>query len=274
MIFRGYIDESYNAKELKLFTLSCLMATGKDWAEMERAWKLQLTVKNKQLKREGRPLISRYHATDCNGRHKEFAGWTRDERDDFVLKLFHIFKRIPLNATAYDIDLDDLVEVFPEWGGDKLEAGYYALTKFVMFTIGADFDKWGNGHAHMRGKPVKVTLIHDRTANGKYDPTILKSFNEQIADPDSECAKYFTTIAPMAWGDCIPLQPADLVAFEIFKDLQGQAKARERRRSFSALIDMETFGIHTKSFTKEVLVLMREDLEKRGVIGPLAFNLK
>ena len=251
------------------------MATGKDWAEMERAWKLHLRAKNRQLHREGRKQISRYHATDCNGRHKEFEGWTKEERDEFVLGLFGIFKRIPLNATAYDIDLDDLCEVFPEWGKDKLEAGYYALTKFVMYTIGADFDKWGGGgHAHMRGKPVRVTLFHDRTANGKYDPTILKSFNEQVGDVNSECAKYFTTIAPLAWQDCIALQPADLVAFEIFRDTRDRAEAKTRRKSFSALIDMETFGIHTKSFTKEVLILMREDLEKRCVIGPLAFNLK
>jgi hypothetical protein len=273
-MFRGYMDESYNAQELKFFTLSCLMATGKDWAEMERVWRLQLTTKNKQLAKEGRRPISRYHATDCNGRRKEFAGWTKEERDEFVIKLFCIFRRVPLNATAYDVNLDDLVEVFPEWGTDKLEAAYYALTKFVMYTIGDDFDKWGRGHAHIRGKPVRVTLFHDRTANGRYDSTILRAFNQQIHAANSDCAKYFTTIAPKAWQDCIALQPADLVAFEIFKDMQARADARKRRQSFSALIDMAAFGIHTKSFTRETLTLMRQDLERRGIIGELAFNLR
>jgi hypothetical protein len=45
--FRGYIDESYNPH---VFTLSCLISTGKIWSEFSRAWKLMLDSTNRKLK--------------------------------------------------------------------------------------------------------------------------------------------------------------------------------------------------------------------------------
>jgi hypothetical protein len=272
VVFRGYMDESCD-KGQKLFAFSCLMATGKDWSEMERSWKLHLTAKNKQLKKAGRPTISRYRATDCNGYFGEFSGWEPEEQIEFVKGLFSTFKRKGkrnggVHAVGYDINIDELCEVFPEWCKDRLEAAYYVLTKFVMMTIGEDFTRMG------KDVPAKLTLFHDRTANGKYDPTILRAFNEQILDKDFDYARYFTTIAPLAWQDCVALQPADLVAFEVLKDTQARLDARKRRKSYTALLDLEEFGIHTRSFTKEVLVLMRQEMEQRRPIEALGFNLK
>ena len=48
VIFRGYMDESYGADQ-NIFAWSCLIATGSDWFEMERQWKLHLRAKNKAL---------------------------------------------------------------------------------------------------------------------------------------------------------------------------------------------------------------------------------
>ena len=90
VFFKGYIDESYDQKQ-KLFTLSCISGKGSAFLEMGRMWKLRLHAKNKQLAREGRKQISRYHATDCNARYGEFHGWEKEERNEFVLKLFEIF---------------------------------------------------------------------------------------------------------------------------------------------------------------------------------------
>ena len=71
---------------------------------------------------------------------------------------------------AFDVDLDELCEVFPEWGDDRIKTAHAILTRFVMFRIGEDFDRFNHGH---RGKQ-RITLFHDRTeGNGKYDPTIL-----------------------------------------------------------------------------------------------------
>lgn len=246
VIFKGYIDESYD-KYQRLFTLSCMIGRGKDFYEMERLWKMRLKAKNKQLEKDGRRVLSRYHATDCNARGGEFHGWEREERDEFVLKLFQVFKRIPLHCIAIDMDLDVVCKAFPEYSGDRLKLAYMLLTDFLLFSIGEDFIRFA-------GAPIgnhKVTLFHDRTANGKYDPTILRQFNNTLATPGFRHAELFTSITSLRWQDCMLLQPADLVAFEALRQAQHFHDQKESRKSFDALVSFDTFGIHLQSFRDE-----------------------
>jgi hypothetical protein len=255
LMFRGYIDESYDSKQ-NVFAWSCLTARGKDWREIERKWKLHLAAKNKALKKEGRTLISRYHASDCSGRRGEFEGWSHDERDAFVLGLFGIFKQVPTFTVAYDWQLEHVWEVFPEWKHRGLEAAYHFLTVFMMITIGKDYKRFlGRGWA--------MTLFHDRTAgNGEYDPAILRAFNQMMNDPTFSYKENFTTIAPLSWEQCIALQPADLVAFEWMKQAEARLESRTPRKSLTALLNMEMYGIHSKTVGKPALEALRQVIEK------------
>lgn len=257
VLFTGYMDESYDGAKQNLFVFSCLVARGKVWAELARSWKLQIDAVNRRLVKAGRPLISRYHASECSGRRGDFKGWSLDERDAFVRGLFGVVKRSQgMHAVAYTIELDDLCEVFPEWAEDRLKAAYGLLPRFVMYTVGDDLHNLG------QGIPAKVTLFHDRTGgDGKYDPTILRAFNTQMNGSGFRYKDSFTTIAPLSWQDCVPLQPADLVAFESFKEAEAKLEARKQRKSFQALIEMDAFGIHVKSFNKEILQELRARME-------------
>jgi hypothetical protein len=252
VVFRGYIDESYGA-DLNIFALSCILARGKEWDEFERKWKLHLAAKNRELKKAGRPLISRYHASDCSGRRKEFKGWSRDERDAFVCGLFQIFRQITTFTVTYDARIDDVCAVFPEYAKDRLEAAYFWLTTFILIQIGKDL----NG-TPKNGSTIRFTLFHDRTAGkGKYDPTILAAFNRLKNDQTFTHREKFTTIAPLGWEHSIALQPADLVAFECYKQAEARLETRASRRSFEALLNMRTFGIHSKTINLDSLKALR-----------------
>ncbi len=253
VVFRGYIDESYDGQR-KLFSLSCLVASGEDWERMESAWRFELDAVNEKLRREGRPEIWRYHAADCSSRRGEFEGWSHAERDCFVLRLFEIFKRIPVHAVGYDLDLDYLCEVFPEWADDRLGAGYNLLTTWLLYTIGDDFE------SHALDKPINIALVHDRTSG--HDATILRAFQRLVLDSAFPYRSYFTTISAWSWHHCIALQPADLVAFEVFKDAERRRAARDPRKSFDALLNLESFGIHTKTVTKPLLLELRKRMEQ------------
>jgi hypothetical protein len=259
VLIRGYIDESYDGQQ-NIFAMSCVLAQGKHWLEIERQWKLQLRAKNKELKRAGRPTISRYHAAACHSRKAEFEGWSQEERNAFVLKLFGVLKRMRggTHTVGYDVSLDDLCEVFPEWATDRLGAGYNFLTRFIIYAIGDDH------HKLAPGAEAKITLFHDRTSG--YDGLILNAFNRFILDDNFEHAHYFTTIAPLSWQHCIALQPADLVAFEIFKDAERRKKAREQRKAFRALLDMPSFGVHTVTLTKETMQAIRQQWEANKLV--------
>jgi hypothetical protein len=108
MLFKAYIDESYNNK---LFTLSCLMSDR--WAFIESKWKRCLREKNESLRKQGRPQISRYHAADCSSRKGDFKGWTVEEQIEFTTRLIGIFNRNFVNVIAYSMPLDEFVRVFP-----------------------------------------------------------------------------------------------------------------------------------------------------------------
>jgi hypothetical protein len=256
VLFKGYIDESYD-KHQRLFTLSCMLGKGSAFLEMERMWKLRLNAKNKQLKKAGRKTLSRYHAADCNARVKEFDGWDKEERDEFVLKLFQVFKQIPLHSIAIDTDLEILCKVFPEYSGDRLKLAYMLLTDFLMLSIGEDIAKFTRGLGNH-----KVTLFHDRTA--KYDPTILRQFNRTLAAPGFPYSDLFTSITSLTWQDCILLQPGDLVAFEALRQAQHYHENKDSRKSFDALVSLDAFGIHLRSFRNEdAVVSLRRAAENR-----------
>jgi hypothetical protein len=249
------MDESYD-NDANVFALSCLISTGKDWLELERQWKLHLSAVNKKLKKEGRSLISRYHASKCSGCKGEFKGWTKDERDAFVLGLFGIFKRVEMHTVALSVELNDICEVFPEWSDDRIKTAYFWLTRFLMCIIADDFRKMPTS------KQRAVTMFHDRTAfDGKYDATILNAFNAQLSRWSA--SSYFTTIAPLRWEHCLPLQPADLVAFEVFKEAQARKESRDHRKSFKALLSLPTFGIHVKSLNKAVILEFRKLVDRK-----------
>ncbi len=235
------------------------MARGKDWDEMERRWKHHIKAKNKLLEKHGRKTISRYHASDCSGCRGEFKGWSRDERDEFVLQLFGAFELFPSHTVAIEMQLNELCDVFPEWASDRLKAAYHVLTQLLMHHIVGDFTR------EAPGGYAKVTLFHDRTGgDGKHDPTILRAFNQMLTYKNFDGKEYFTKIASLTWQDSVALQPADLVAFECFKQAEARLEARAARKSFTALLDMKTFGIHSMGFRKDAMIEWRRKIEDRG----------
>ena len=83
-----------------------------------------------------------------------------------------------------------------------MRAAYGVATQAIVELLAKDFYNLSGGR-----NDTRITLFHDRTANGKYDPVILKTFNDIVLGPWFEFKHYFTTIAPISWEHCIALQP-------------------------------------------------------------------
>jgi hypothetical protein len=156
------------------------------------------------------------------------------------------------------VNLDDLCEVFPELAADRLRAAYFIMTQALVYSLGEDY------FGMSQGWPAKITLFHDRTANGKYDSTILQAFNKTVLESSFPYKAYFTTIEPLPWEDCVALQPADLLAFEAFKESEGREEDRQMRKSLGALMKMEDFGIHSRRFPKAGMQELRKEMERYG----------
>jgi hypothetical protein len=230
MVLTGYIDEGFNDE---WFTLSCLVGWGSQWTWIELAFQNLLDKTNAALRTQGRPTISRYHATDCSNLKKEFRGWSRDEQIALTKGIVNIVRNHPLFVVSYSINLKELVEEIPETKPNPQGFAYVLLLYHLMVEIGNLLLN------QPRYAKDRIALVHER---GSHDSALLEAFNQMKNDKTFQYRDRFTTIASMGWEDCIPLQLADLLAYENFKEAERSSGQRPRRKSLTSLLDLTNFG--------------------------------
>jgi hypothetical protein len=130
--------------------------------------------------------------------------------------------------------------------GDPLPLCYRESLKFVMLEMVAQLK---DAKSKLRQiKPLKYVLFHERCS---YDFAYLEGFNQMMNDPTFDCKELFSTIAPLGWEDCIALQPADVIAYEAFKDVLRKFNHKDRRPSLECLLQSGTFGGRAKQMTSK-----------------------
>ena len=247
-LVRGYIDESYDGKKIpEFFTLSCSLAHGGEWEFIEAAWLWIIREKNRELVANGRNPISRYHAVDCFNRNNEFKGWSQEERNRFGVSLLEVFRHFPTAHVSLTISAKDVCDVWPENGDNPLHFAYNILLRLMMLEIGR--------FQNVLKISGKIALIYERC---DYGEALLRGFNRMMDDPTFPYSHVYSTLAPMGWEDCVPLQPADLVAYEFFRDAKRLAKSGGINRSLAALGEMPNFHGMAKLVPKSALVKVRE----------------
>lgn len=231
VLLKGYIDESIS-KDQRVFTLSALVGIGEQWDALSKDWTKMLVDTNVWLVAKGRKPINRYHATECNARHNEFEGWDFHEQIELTKTMLAIVKSYALKTISYSIDLKSLALAIP--GKDLVGSAYAISTLFLVYDLGVWLSVKG------ASSDTRLTLIHDWC---DYDGEILARFKALTSDPSFKHGGYFTTCAPMKWQDCIPLQPADLMAYENMKDVERRLDDRKRRKTFDLIVEEGNTGI-------------------------------
>jgi hypothetical protein len=224
-VLHGYIDDSGDGN---LLILSCLQAEIGMWTWIELDWLGMLQAVNAKLREKGRRELSRYHAADCNGLFNEFEGWTKYEQIELTKTMLGIFKRHAFHINAYSIDLKQLQKEIPETRPNPRGFAYVFLLYFLMLEM-CDFTL-------RKHKDAIMGLTHDHC---DYDAALLEAFNQMLDDPHFKCRNRFTALAPSRWEHCIPLQPADLLAYENFKETirRKEMSKRKRRTTLRLLLD-------------------------------------
>lgn len=229
----GHIDESGSDKT-RLFTLSCILTSDLNWGDIEADWLEVLSEVNSALEREGRKKLSRYHSTYCANYADEFEGWNPEERIDFLQGLLAVFEHHNTAIISYTVNLRDISETMPDIRGKAKEIAYIWFLQKIMVWIGNRIldDKKYDGE--------NVVLIHDRTP--RYDCVLLDAFNAMKDDESFKHRKRFVSLAPMGWEDCVPLQPADFIAFESFKIIERKHADKPRHKVMDLLLDLKSIG--------------------------------
>lgn len=250
----GYMDESGDSQE-DLFSLSVIVAVGFVWLSIEERWKAVLEKKNAGLLAAGRKLISRYHASNCSSRVGEFEGWSVPEQVEFSKELISILNSETIESYGYTLSLKRLKAEVPEVSKNPEGFARILLLQMLMNEIGE--------RRLARQKDVLVSLIHDRS---DYDGVMSDAFNDMLQDEKFKFRNRFTTIASQSWRQCIALQPADLIAYENFKESERHMRnlARERRKSLTAILDEGPglFGGSVGGWTQATYEEVRRQLDR------------
>jgi len=81
------------------------------------------------------------------------------------------------------------------------------------------------------------------------------------ADRHFKYSLVFTTLAPMGWEECPPLQAADLLAYENFKEHERRTASRKRRKTLDGLLDdNSSFAGRSRAFDKKGVAALRQYL--------------
>jgi hypothetical protein len=106
----------------------------------------------------------------------------------------------------------------------------------------------------------RITFFHDR---GELFSAAYDAFIDVKENPDdrySKCREYFVTFAPMGWENCTPLQPADMIAYDMFKLLDAQLHTSHEsvRRSLQKLVGNEVPLVAGYTKMEELLTIYDE----------------
>ncbi len=237
MILRGFIDESYDQK---IFVLSALVAVGTEWRWLSRDWLACIDKRNKLLLAQGRNPITRFHAAECNSQDNEYEGWSREEQKEFMSELIKVLGKSELHSIAWALDIEDFDKVFPDvrraQKPDFYSQLYGIMTKFMVYRLAPPF---------VAADPsIRITLVHDRCT---YDGAIADAFRKAVEDPGFKERGCYTSITPASSVDVIPLQMADLLSHENFKETKrryksGKKELSKRRTSLKVLIKQGNIG--------------------------------
>ncbi len=244
----AYLDESYNNRT---FCVGGWILLEKAWTSLENKWRQRVELERRNSIKKGFPPISRYHASDCSSLLVEFdrsKGWDNERQKRFSKKLLGIIAEHRPHGVVIGGSIDLFQQHFPEDKKRWRQAMYYVSISLVMNELN-EIRK-----AHYSSE--RITISYD---SGKLSPMASRAFCSLKNDGPingEDIAQHFVTMAPLRWQDCLLLQPADLLAFEGMKRIDGHLRGNSAiRKSFAALLGKKVdigVAVFTDAYLREI----------------------
>ena len=260
-VFRFFCDESYDSDPQKgsgmmfydpnskastyipkTFIVGGFFSNERNWGDIETRWKAE-------NKRAG---VTRYHAVYVNARSDEFTGWTKDQQIEYSKNLTQILldQGRDLHALSCAMWASDYYRIINEYGRRKMGKPYLACFNSCVALIAQEME--------IRGFPPndKFAVILDRN---EHENEAVESFYKMKDSPNWGYGHRLATCAPGATGDFVPLECADLIAYESFRLLHDRANPDTVRKALKTMFNRNGFlghALDSVAFNK-----MKSDLE-------------
>jgi hypothetical protein len=205
-VLKIYMDESGVHDGSPAVTVAAYVARPSVWQDFTKEWN-----------RTKRP-IEVFHAVDCAQLTGEFKGWGEVDRDAFVARLLPVIPRhriagfvIGIYMPAFVQAIDAVPEVRELFGSPYDACFQWCVQRIIDF----------HNRARSSGRLAFFHEVNDSQAECQ------RSFSEIKADPKITSREM--TLAFAAKGDAVPLQAADVLAYEGNKRMRDIHKPHIRR---------------------------------------------
>jgi hypothetical protein len=199
----AYFDDSGTHGSADVVLLAGVFGHQYQWQYFSELWAAKLADPS-----PGKPPLTRFHMTECQGSHGEFAGWKRTETDFLVHELGRIIVRCGLWAHATAIsrkDWDDLITGdFRKYVGD---AEGFCIRDIHIRTV-----NW----CHTRGGGSELAFVFDHRPERKKENERFFGLFEAFQNEHKGTPK-LTSLTFEGSQKVLPLQAADLIAWEIYR---------------------------------------------------------
>ena len=210
-----------------------------------QAWRQRIAFENRRSAKKGFPPISRYHATYCANLKGEFAekfGWDIPRQIRLSKRLCEILGSHGPCAIVHGGAIADIQKHLPTEPHLAKEFLYYVSTYLHLMQVGEVMAQ--------RFPEDRVSVYYDRSK--QFGKIAQGAFDSFMADPTAKStSKYFINMSPMGWEDCVLLQPADLIAYEAMKRVDGSLRGNDEiRKSLRALMTNDRMPVFIEYFTE------------------------
>jgi hypothetical protein len=222
-----YWDESGTDRKCRVAAVAGYLGQVSEWRRFEREW-------GKVLKKYRVHLMHRSHLETWHGEFTADCGWNPTRRAAFLRELHPIIKSCTKVAVGTAIIKEDWQEVMPDWLKRFFGGVYGWCAHECVVAVRVWCERPNRGHAH------PITWAFEQGAQGQAQ--VLQMFTELSRDPT---LKKEYRLGPISFPgkEVVPLQAADTLAYEIFKQVENQILDRgekPRRAIFRKRPDAST----------------------------------
>ncbi len=221
LMLTGYFDETGNLKDerQRFAGMAGLVAAANDWEKFEGKWKRVLD----EFK------IPYFHMTDYANRKQFYQGWHENKRRNLLRKLLAAI------ATTYPLIVGSISSL-EDWRTlsaehkSRLRDPYDLAFIHCLGTAGEILER-------SVSKPPDVGLAMVFAEQSEFQRRAAKYYEDM---KHSQLGKWMRSLAFSDMRDLVPLQAADLVAYELYKEAERRRYRQDKdaRHGYKELVKM------------------------------------
>jgi hypothetical protein len=213
-LFYYFCDESYDSrsKHPRTYVVAGFVATERTWNKVQKQWK----AKNKRVG------ISEFHASHLNAKDYEFEGWSNQRSKRYTKSLLKILQRQGQKLWVFSVGISgtDYERVISDEGRRKLGSPYIVCFKECVTFIAESMYREGPQNN-------KFSVIFD---SNEFRDEAMNIFYALKENKQWSPHRHLHHCVPSSPSEFVPLQPADLIAYETFKLIHDKHYGAQRVR--------------------------------------------